>query len=315
MIGLNINSMERKRMMHYAEHSLFEKAHWGDGEVLIPEEKMLYDQLKEETEKLELTFTQFKILINWFFESTNDGKFLMEEDSSILTVLVIALQIYNKENNIFSSIVVEDITTAIDLLKTLFIIKWPKDQYVNNYNSVNEKIEKITENKEELDQYKTVLLKKFQKKNNIINDELNKIDDNEDNDNSQKDDSELSMHNIDTIAAKVDNEPVKEQENQNNNNNVVNDKIKQVSEKYEELNQYKKELFKKFKENNLLHSDLNEIESQADKDNNQNSDLQLKNNKDLTDKINDVNKMNEEIKRADLFVKDVQKKYKGKKIF
>ncbi len=120
MIKLEINAMDRKRMLHYAEHSLFGKAHWGDGEVLIPEEKMLFEYFKQENEFMEITFTQLKILIQWFLESTNNGAFLINEDIVILKKLISILKLYYKENNIDHIYKSEDVPSAITFIKTIF---------------------------------------------------------------------------------------------------------------------------------------------------------------------------------------------------
>lgn len=120
MIKLVINSLERKRMLYYAEHSLFGKAHWGDGEVLIPEEKMLFEYFKQEDEFMEITFTQLKILIQWFLESTNNGAFLINEDIVILKKLIAILELYYKENNIDRIYESEDVPSAITFIKTIF---------------------------------------------------------------------------------------------------------------------------------------------------------------------------------------------------
>lgn len=88
MLKLIVNSIEKKRLLYYAEHSLFEKAHWGDGEVLVPEERILLDQFKSRKTNIELTLTQLRILINWFLESTGYGNFLLEEDFVIMNKLI-----------------------------------------------------------------------------------------------------------------------------------------------------------------------------------------------------------------------------------
>ena len=46
MFEIPVNPSEKRRLITYAEHVLFEQSHWGDGDMIIPEEQFLYDEFK-----------------------------------------------------------------------------------------------------------------------------------------------------------------------------------------------------------------------------------------------------------------------------
>ena len=56
MLKLTINQFEKKRLLFYAEQTLSESLHWGDGAVIIPEEQILLDAIKENCITLVISF-------------------------------------------------------------------------------------------------------------------------------------------------------------------------------------------------------------------------------------------------------------------
>ena len=47
MFKLTINEIEKIRLLFYADQTLNESLHWGGGAIIIPEEQILHDSIKE----------------------------------------------------------------------------------------------------------------------------------------------------------------------------------------------------------------------------------------------------------------------------
>lgn len=116
----NVQSTENSRMLYYAEKTLFDQSHWGDGEIIIPEEQFLYDQIKTKKENLDLTFTQLKIFINWFLNTTGHGAFMLEEDISIIKKIINCIVNYYKNNNIKYQLPENNIKSQVEFVKSIF---------------------------------------------------------------------------------------------------------------------------------------------------------------------------------------------------
>ncbi|MDD5066783.1 MAG: hypothetical protein PHF84_07015 [bacterium] len=119
MFELSINSTEKLRLLFYAEHVLYEQSHWGDGDVIIPEEQFLYEQIKGDKEIIYITLTQLKILINWFLTVTGHGSFLMEEDITILGKIAHILENYYREINKEYHLDHQDAHSQVSFIRTL----------------------------------------------------------------------------------------------------------------------------------------------------------------------------------------------------
>ena len=94
MFTLRINEIEKERLLSYAEYTLRDKLHWGDGEIITAVEQILYDSIEEATDELELDVYELKILLNWLFDATGEGTLLLGEDISILNKVLHLLHEY-----------------------------------------------------------------------------------------------------------------------------------------------------------------------------------------------------------------------------
>ena len=78
-----------------------------DYPIIIPEEQILYDTIKESKGKLTLNSFLLKILLNWLFDATGEGQFLLGEDISIINKIIIVNFHWNlffyRNNNTFSN--------------------------------------------------------------------------------------------------------------------------------------------------------------------------------------------------------------------
>ncbi|MBU1077042.1 MAG: hypothetical protein KKH98_07110 [Spirochaetes bacterium] len=151
MIEIKINDIERGRLLQHAEYTMYEKSHWGDGDVTIPEEQILYNKIKDAGDKLELSPNQFALLLNWIMDSTKHGTILMNEDVSVL-------------NKIF------------DQLSHTYTIK--RRAYTHELNTMEEQLDKIKSalkqspiKKEDLEEVKKVVQEEV--KENVKEDKLN----------------------------------------------------------------------------------------------------------------------------------------------
>lgn len=97
MFTLNINELEKRRLLSYACHSMRDQLHWGDGEIIIPEEQILEKKIKDAENLLILDFEQLELLINWFLEATGEGLLLLGEDISVLHKIIGQLSPYHDE--------------------------------------------------------------------------------------------------------------------------------------------------------------------------------------------------------------------------
>ncbi len=91
MYKLNLGKFEKVRLIFYSEHAVSDKFHWGDGDMVIPEEENLIDQIKNGSGEIELSPTQLRILVIWFIDATGNGAVLMDADEYILNQIIILL--------------------------------------------------------------------------------------------------------------------------------------------------------------------------------------------------------------------------------
>ncbi len=92
MIQITVNDLEKERLKNYADYSLYESKHWGNGKLFIHEENILYSKLNSPENKIHLSSGELKILINWFLEGTGNGTILLSEDIMILQKLINVLK-------------------------------------------------------------------------------------------------------------------------------------------------------------------------------------------------------------------------------
>ena len=97
MFELKFNELEKERLLAYASQSLRDNLHWGNGEVIVPEEQILEQKIQETEYKLALDFEQLRLLTNWFLDATDEGLLLAGEDISILTKIIDLLTPYHNQ--------------------------------------------------------------------------------------------------------------------------------------------------------------------------------------------------------------------------
>jgi len=97
MFKFKFNELEKRRLLSYASQSMRDNLHWGDGEVIIPEEQILEQKIQEAEYKLTLDFEQLRLLTNWFLDATDEGILLLGEDISILNKIIGLLTPYHNE--------------------------------------------------------------------------------------------------------------------------------------------------------------------------------------------------------------------------
>ena len=97
MFDFKLNELEKRRLLSYASQSMRDNLHWGDGEVIIPEEQILEQKIQESEYKLTLDFEQLRLLTNWFLDATDEGILLLGEDISILNKIIGLLTPYHNE--------------------------------------------------------------------------------------------------------------------------------------------------------------------------------------------------------------------------
>jgi hypothetical protein len=182
MIKIELNPMEKQRILLYSEQALSDKSHWGDSEVSIPEESNLCELLKNDQTTLTLTRFQFTILFNWFTESTHYGTYLSQEDSSILNKMAAALENHYQTNKINYINNIEDNEFKLRFLE-MFIYpertsrpipeKYPPKplQEENKEPSIlDKKIRKAVQEKMENDESRSEMIEKIRKNKDEIKD-------------------------------------------------------------------------------------------------------------------------------------------------
>ncbi len=90
MIAITVTEQEKKQLIFFAEKAL-QGGHWGSGELEIPEERQVYEIILRSSGTVELTMRQVELFLNWFFEATQHGTYLLPEDMSILEKIVYKL--------------------------------------------------------------------------------------------------------------------------------------------------------------------------------------------------------------------------------
>ncbi len=97
MITLNINLSEKKRLLSFYE-DIENAGHWGNSSIEIPEEKGLYNIIKNSSEEISLTIFQADMLCDWIFTASGEGILLIPDDSSLIG------KIYNALNDYYSDL-------------------------------------------------------------------------------------------------------------------------------------------------------------------------------------------------------------------
>ena len=197
MFKLKIHELEKRRLLSYADHSIRDQLHWGNGEVIIPEEQILQQKITDAEEKLMLDFEQLKLLTHWFLDATGEGMLLLGEDISILNKIIGQLIPYHNELKRKYDVKLRILKAQIDdaekvLTKLTRIV--PKTEVkvgvdgtqdesvlnekiekivpkteekagvdgTQNESVLNEKLEKISKERREVQEYRRELINKFQ---------------------------------------------------------------------------------------------------------------------------------------------------------
>lgn len=197
LFKLKFHELEKRRLLSYADHSMQGQLHWGDGEIIIPEEQILLQKIREAEDSLTLDFEQLKLLTHWFLDATGEGMLLLGEDISILNKIIGQLIPYHNELKKKYDVKLRMLKAQIDdaeevLTKLTRIV--PKteekvgvdgtqDESVLNEkiekivpkteekvgvdgtqdeSVLNEKLEKISKERREVEEYRKELINKFQ---------------------------------------------------------------------------------------------------------------------------------------------------------
>ncbi len=198
MLKLTINQFEKKRLLFYADQTLSESLHWGNGAVIILEEQILLNAIKESKGKLTLNSFQLELLLNWLFDATGEGHFLLGEDISIINKIIGGLTEYHrslKNRKTKDNIDLEEIEFELNfvekmLKKLIYMLPetekkeeidevkeeitnrvepMPKvekkegDYRTEDTSLLDEKIKKVAKKRGGIEEYKKELINKFRK--------------------------------------------------------------------------------------------------------------------------------------------------------
>ena len=171
MFKLKFNELEKRRLLSYAGHSMRDQLHWGDGEIIIPEEQILQQKITDAEDKLTLNFEQLELLTNWFLDATDEGILLLGEDISILNKIIGQLTPYHNELKRKYDVKLRMLKAQIDAAEKVHtkltrIVPKTEEKVIvegtQNETVLNEKIEKISQERREVEEYKKELTNKFQ---------------------------------------------------------------------------------------------------------------------------------------------------------
>jgi hypothetical protein len=135
-----------------------DQLHWGDGEIIIPEEQILQQKITDAEDKLTLDFEQLELLTNWFLDATDEGILLLGEDISILNKIIGQLTPYHNELKRKYDVKLRMLKAQIDaativLTKLTRIVPKTEEKVgvegTQNESVLNEKVEKIVPKTEE----------------------------------------------------------------------------------------------------------------------------------------------------------------------
>jgi hypothetical protein len=170
LFELKLMELEKSRLLSYANHSMRDQLHWGDGEIIIPEEQILQQKITDAEDKLSLDFAQLELLINWFLDATDEGILLLGEDISILNKLIGQLTPYHNELKRKYDVKLRILKAQIDatekVLTKLTKIVPKTEEKVGVEGSqddsiLNEKLEMISKERGEVEEYRKELINKF----------------------------------------------------------------------------------------------------------------------------------------------------------
>jgi hypothetical protein len=171
LFNLKFNELEKRRLLSYASHSMRDQLHWGDGEIIIPEEQILQQKITDAEDKLILDFEQLELLTNWFLEATDEGILLLGEDISILNKLIGQLTAYHNELKRKYDVKLRMLKARMDatekvLTKLTKIVPETEEKVdveeTQDDSILNEKIEMISKERIEVEEYRKELINKFQ---------------------------------------------------------------------------------------------------------------------------------------------------------
>jgi hypothetical protein len=159
MLSFRVNELEKRRLLSYATSSMHDQLHWGDGEIIIPEEQILQEKIINAEDKLTLDFMELKLLITWFLDATDEGVLLLGEDISILNKLIRLLKLYHNALKKNYDVTVRRLKAQMDgaekvlteLMKIVPKKEWQDDVTETQIESgFNKNGERITKNRKKL---------------------------------------------------------------------------------------------------------------------------------------------------------------------
>ncbi|MBN1499110.1 MAG: hypothetical protein JW982_03065 [Spirochaetes bacterium] len=160
-IVIKLNYTEKMKVLSYCSN-LREKGHWGSSDFVTPEEQELFSIVEKSEGSVELSHYMLQLLLNWIDESTSSGKYLIDEDISIINNLYAGINGYHLE-------IQKNYNSAVN--DTLKLIK-KLDSFTESSEHVFEKFtdQKLLSQSEELFNRIDILNSKFR---NLENDFMN----------------------------------------------------------------------------------------------------------------------------------------------
>ncbi len=117
-IIIETNQLLKKRLLYIADHVLH-GGHWGKSDLLIPEQQILLNLLKESDYYLCLSLFNCQMLVDWFKEATGQGSFMLAEDIFFVKSLSASIADYYAAlaaNDLYEQRVTENLIVSLDRL-------------------------------------------------------------------------------------------------------------------------------------------------------------------------------------------------------
>lgn len=84
---IKLSKEQRDRVVFYSSQ-IIQGGHWGDGDVVLPEENILIEKLKGENDEIQINQQEMKVLFNWIYTTLNKETITTGEDTIILKIII-----------------------------------------------------------------------------------------------------------------------------------------------------------------------------------------------------------------------------------
>lgn len=165
---------ERMRILNHAS-KVMAGGHWGGGNIVIPEQEILFKKIEAESGEIELSLFQCSILIDWVEEGTYYGSVKVMDDDLLIQKIIKAFNLYSYDLHSAYLFETEKIECAVARLKKIFcqdidcsdipakcLIKenYNEQSLMSELKNANDKIDKLQQS---LD----LLMENYNKKSDI----------------------------------------------------------------------------------------------------------------------------------------------------